>query len=362
MANEYIFDIVGNDKNNIKMMEESLLEIKNTLFDNLYNAEKAITEIFRFDLSMDKYMKRTTTRCTYSIPLSLIPDSYKEVFRRSRFYKKDISLHDIISNPDIFYLSMLIFIDGDLYTNASFYIKPEESLTMLSFDLYSEFYESAPYVRPGFTQIEMDSFVNNKTPMTILFLPSYQVEDYNTTKNNLYMRTMGDVNQGIEILNFNGQNDIVLENVGACACFLTRDDDRLYKYSYTVTTSDGDFYYYRPDEVSSLTNSYTFLKYMRFRNALPAVEISHGTDYFTLEQRDFPIPIENIVLFRKNSNGIKLDHESTLTMYYPNYYKINKTHTDDIVAWVFYKDDTTYGLKHRNELRLYEKFTRRIQF
>lgn len=360
MAHEYIFDILNNDKTNVTMMENTLLEIKNTLFNNMYNAEKSIVDIHRFDLKMDKYITRTATQCTYSIPLSLIDELSRDTFRRSEFYKKQISINDMVNNPKIFSLFLLVFINGDLYTNMQFKFKPEESITLISFDLYNDFDEfSTPYVKPGFTQVEMEEFIKNKSQMTIVALPNYQMEKYDTTKNHLNQQTMGNTNLGINIIDFTSVNNIIVDD-DKYAVFFTKNDEYLYRYTYADVTNTDTTLYFNPNEVSKLTNSYTYLMFMKFRNVLDIITVSNDTPYFTIEQQEFPIPVENMIIFRKTSSGIQFDHESSIEMYYPNIYKLVKSHNDDMIIWVFYKDDTTYGSKHTDELRLYNRYVSNV--
>lgn len=360
MSKEYIFDIIGNDENNVKMLEETLYEIKNTLFNNMYTAEKSATKIQRYDTTMDNFLTRTPHKCSFSTPIQLITESYRETFKHSKFHGKTISYSDLLENPDIFYLSILIFIDGELYTNANFEFDPEEYLTIISFNLYGSFDNDPPYINPGFTQSEMDQFITSESKLTVFAIPNYRDDYLHTTKNNVVLRTNGETNQGFNVNDFASYNDTITIDNPYHLTFITKDDSKLYKYTGLTSLYHEDIIRFNPSDTSRLTNSYSYIRYMKFRNVLTTVNVAPNVNFFSIAQQSYPVPVENMVIFKNINGDIYFDHDTTINIHYLNYYKVNRSHSYPLIIMVFYKNNTTYGLKHSNELRLYNKFTSNI--
>lgn len=358
--NKHLYEIIGNDPFNIKILTETLWDIKESIFNNLYDAQKSLTNILRFDFNMADVSTMKSNECSYNINVEFISNDKRTAFKTSKFYKKDLSAADINSNANIFNNSVLLFINGELYTN--YFIRPYEDITSIVFKLYDGFPNIKEYLRPGFTKAEIKEFIANNAQMTILFVKQHNENSYNINRNTLNNYTLNPTYEGIPIVNFTSSNKLKLTD--AFTTWVTYDDERLYKYrmlSSTELRNNGKLYFNEKEQISSLTNVYTYLKNIYLLNSMEVINIPSGTEYFELPIKDMPVPIENIIIFKKSENGVLFDHDTTMTLYYPNIYKFNEVPHTDLILYVYYTDDTkAIGSKYENELELYHRFNSNI--
>jgi len=356
-TNKHVYQIIGNDPFNIKILNETLWDIKERLFYNLYEAQKAITDIRRFDFTMDDFDVFNNTEVIYSINSQFITNETRIAYRNSPFYKKNISPDDIISNTDIFYNSVMVFINGELYTN--YYVRPNEDITNIVFKSFASFPTTSPYVRNGFTHKELKDLIDSKAVMTVFFVNNHEESVYKTNLTTLTNYAVNPQYLGLPIVNFASLNDI--DHSDDFTCWVTNDDTHLYKYQLLTTELKDDKIYFNENEIKSLSNTYTYLKNVYLLNYMDTITVPTGTEYFELPIKDMPIPIENLLIFRKNNCKLLFDHSTKLSLYYPNIYKVETTHKDDLVIFVYYSDDTvSVGSKYKNELRLYYRFVNNV--
>lgn len=355
--NKHVYELIGDDPFNIKILNETLWDIKESMFGNLYDAQKSLNDMHRFDIDMGNPTSISKSECIYNASISFITTPRRTAYKVSNFYKKDLTPDEINENPNIFSNNIYVFINGEMYTN--FYVRPLENITSIVFKLYSKFPNTAEYIRPGFTQSEINELMKSHAKMTIIVVKAHNVGILHKNRLSVVNYTMVKKYAGIPMFDFVTTNDIV-ETEGFTT-WLTYDDARLYKYKMISTTVDNNKLYLNQNQVSSLTNTYTYIRNIFLLNHFQTVTVPAGTEYFELPIKDMPIPLENFIIFKKNGDDIFFDHDTTLTLYYPNIYKINQVQTDDLILYVYYADDTeAIGSKYQNELQLYYKFNTKI--
>lgn len=354
--NLHTYEIIGKDPFNIKILNETLWDIKEMIFDNLYRAQRSISGILRFDFTMDQYSKKSKTEYIYNLNTQFISNENRINYKKSSFYKKDLSLDDIITNTNIFYNTVLVFINGELYTNV--YVRPIEDFTSIIFKVKSSYpTQQRSYIRDGFTYAEMDELVESKAKLTVFIVNNHNQTNYNINRFTLNNYMTLNQYKGIPIVEFQPKNSIKLIN--SFTTWVTYDDIHLFKYRMLSSYEDEDKVKLNIDEASILTNTYTYLKNIYLPNHMQLLEISDN--FFELEIKDMPVPCENMMIFRKSGNTLFFDHETTITCYYPNIYEIHKNHDDPILIHIYYADDTKIvGTKYQNELSLYYRFTKNI--
>ena len=359
--NKHVYEIIGKDPFNIKILNETLWDIKESIFNNLYDAQKSLSNIIRFDIDMANMTKLTDFECTYNLNIQFITNRSRTAFKQSKFYKKDLSPDDINANPNIFSNNILIFINGELYTN--FYVRSLENITSIVFKLFEKFPQfniDERYVRKGFSKIEMDRFIESHTKMTVLIVKSHNTSFIHSNRGTVRNYTLVPKYNGMPLVDFENTNGI--SETETFTTWMTYDDERLYKYKFIKTTRNSDNrLLYDKDQIKALTNVYVDIKNIFLLDHLETIILPENTEYFELPVKDMPIPIENILVFRKSGNDILFDQDIDIRLYYPNIYKINNIRSEELILYVYYADDTrTLGSKYENELQLYYRFTNNV--
>ena len=117
LEENYSFRIIGEDDFNIKSVNESLWSIRENMFENLYDVQKSLTNIHRFDFKMSEFSNKDSSSVRYNIPIQFIHNKSRIAYRHSPFYKRLLTYEDVFENRDLFLNTIMIFIDGQLYTN-----------------------------------------------------------------------------------------------------------------------------------------------------------------------------------------------------------------------------------------------------
>lgn len=357
LEENYSFRIIGEDDFNIKSINESLWSIRENIFENLYDVQKSLTNIYRFDFKMSEFSNKDSSSVRYNIPIQFIHNKSRIAYRHSPFYKRLLTYEDVFEHPDLFLNTIMVFIDGQLYTNYS--IQPMEDITSIVFKLYLYYPTHDNYVVDGFLRKDFNKLLEKDSNVTIIMMSTHREEDNKLNRYTLLNYTNVPKFMGVPMVDFIRSNNITTNDPHIT--FITTDDDQLYKYDIIDTSiSDGKLYP-DPRKVNILNNTYTNLKNIYPLNYLTKLTIKPGLKYFEIPLQDMPVPIENLIVFRNNGGKIYFDHTASITMYYPNIYEVNRDHDDELIIYCYYADDTlSVGNKYFNELQLYYRFIHNI--
>lgn len=345
-------------KNNtfdLKILENTLNDIKQTSFNYLYNLQLSLTGYKRFDLKMsDLKLSRKILHRVHKFPRkyvahiksSFIDPNKRLKFKESNFYNKEINLFEIASNPDIFSNIFLIFIDGKFIDCIDVICK--EDTTTFIFDIA----EGSNIT--GIPKNYFDELLNNDADITIYLMPNCSYGVYETNIN--VLRKYKD---NLSLSRFN-----ISENLDNDTEYITfiNDNDLLFTSIITDTENSNESLRFFDNTINNFNSKYVHLNIFGFRNLLDKKELPGTEEYFSIDIQDMPIPKENIMIFR-NIDGKKIfAHDINIEMYYPNIYKIvGNTNNDDLTLFILYFDDTeSVGLKYENELSLYYRFSNNI--
>lgn len=344
-----------NNTFDLKILEESLNDIKQTSFNFLYKLQLEMTGYKRFNLKMSDLIltqriihkvRKFPRKYVAHIKSSFIDPNKRLKFRESEFYNKELNLFQITANPDIFTYIFLIFIDGKFIDCVD--IVCRDDTTTFIFDI-AEGSNTA-----GIPKEYFDELMAKNADITIYFIPNclygvYQtnINVLNKYKDNLALSRFnlaGNLDDDTKYITFINENDLLFTSV------------------ITDTENSKDSLRFIDNNFNEFKSKYVHLNIFGLRNLLDMINIPGHEEYFSIPIQDMPVPKENIMIFR-NINGKKIfAHDISLEMYYPNIYKIvGNTNNDNLTLFVFYFDDTeTVGLKYENELSLYYKFTSNI--
>ena len=357
---KHVYEIIGKDEFNLKILNETLNDIKESIFNNLYDAQKVLTNMIRFDFDMADMTRLSNSECTYNINMQFITNKSRTAFKQSKFYKKNVTPDEINANPNIFNNNIFVFINGEMYTN--FYVQPIENITRITFKLFEHFPSdtSNRYLRTGFSRIEMNDLIESHAKMTIIIVKAHNMSFLESNRGTVRNYTVVPKYNGIPMVDFENTNKI--SETESFTTWVTYDDDRLYKYKYISAVKNNDNKLKLDDtQINTLTNNYVNIRNIFLLDHFQTITLPANTEYFELPIKDMPIPIENMLIFKKNGTDILFDHDRSVTLYYPNIYKINNVHSEELILYVYYTDDTkTLGSKYENELSLYYRFTNNI--
>lgn len=362
MENRLLPEIYKHNPTSLKYLNESLWDLKAMSFNSLYHTQNILSGIERINIDMANFVMMSEDRYGINLNLSFIPKDKRGKYRNSPFYKKEIPTNDIISNPDVFNQMMIIFINGEFYDN--FLITCNEDFTTLLCRVYSSFPVKPPahYMRGGFTNAEMLNYIKTHAKMTLLLMPISQQKtrtDMNIATIKNYMNLPNSTGIAIDT-NFISMNDI--DDTSDLLMFLSSDDLRLYKYQPMLGEYKNKSFYFDKTQLNTFTNIRAYMKPFFLLNLFKKITIPSSEVFFQVDIQDMPVPTENMIIFRKSPTGVlKFDHETTIDINYPNIYQINRKHTDELLVYVFYFDDTlSVGTKYDNDLALYHRFTTNI--
>jgi len=359
--NKHVYELIGKDQFNIKILNETLWDIKESIFNNLYDAQKSLSGMIRFDFDMANMTKFTETECSYNLNLQFITNKNRTKFKQSKFYKKLLTPDEINSNPNIFSNNIFVFINGEMYTN--YRINMLENITTVSFRVFEQCPVHKPgerYIHDGFTKLEIRDLIESHSKMTVLIVKAHNISTLHSNRGTIRNYTIVPKYNGIPIVNFENSN--MISETNNFTTWITYDDTQLYKYKFIKAfKNEENKLKLNSEQVLALTNIHTDIRNIFLLNHFDTIDIPAGTKYFELPIKDMPVPIENIIIFRKSGIDVFFDHTTKVILHYPNIYELYTGHDDDMIIYIYYADDTkSIGSKYENELSLYYRFTKNV--
>lgn len=338
-----------NNTFNLKAVEQALNDIQISSFQYLYELQIKSTGVKRFDFTMGELIKservdysvtNVATLWAYNIPENFIAHNKRLEFRESEFYNKYITFKEVISNPEIFASSFLLFIDGKLYNNA-IRIACREDKTVLFFNVKE---------KEGMRGIPKDIFknmMNNNVTATFFILPNHEGGSY-------------DFNQ------YTFNNEIPLTTFGIRTGFKYAD-----KFTATITDKDGytsemctvdntlDSLYFLDNKVQNSGFKSFTIDVFNLRHVFQIVQLPRNEEWFTIEIQECPVATQNCIIMDENN---KFLHDVKLELYYPNIYRVIGAPKDTpLKIYVFYYDDTEKKLlEYSNHLEVYYRYVKNV--
>lgn len=422
-----MFEIMHNNTFDLKLLEDTLTDIKESAFDTLYGIQKSMVDIYRADLSPVNYIIETDREYTYSVNYDFI-GSNRKIFRASKFYNTTITLNDIITNPKIFSHVPILFINGEMYTNYT--ISVDEDKLLLHFNVHDtansffvdnfynilynkndiEWYNESTqyyigdmvkYINNNGTVRVLESIADNvsgrfndeywvnansNTKMTLLIIPTHTAyyTYYNKTGStnnksphmfNLYSLEAFAQSGGMPLDNTKDYYKNTLARTESGLAFISGTNS--YKYQLLdgdISAGANSTQKFVPTEGSQqistlIKNIKTESKPAKFgiiylNDHLKTIRLGKDVKYFNIELQDYPVPIENFIIFKISDTGeVYYDHDAKLTLYYPNVYELTRTGNEqyDVMIYVMYSNSTpTIDFGCQNELQIYHRFTENI--
>lgn len=354
----HVFTSIGEYPENIELINNSMWRNKNKLFNTLKELQKSATGIKRFDFICDEdilddintsRMNKSERELTFLVNTNVISIEKRENFRQSKFYNTKIYNSDIILNNDLFDKFLLVFINGELYTN--FYITPEEDITKVTFNISSSTSQSE--IRNFLLHSEVKKLFESKSKVTVIILPAFNISE-RVFENEGVLKDLS-VGDGIDISDFSSLTDIYSGD--NFICMITSEPGKFFKYKTIYTKIVENRIQFTDGQFTNYPVGKYYMRLYHIPNYNEKKEISNNK-FFGFKIKDNPIPTENVLLFTINDDKkqVYFDHDSTLTLFYPNIYEITKTHNLNNIAISLYKEQKYADTSYLNELKLYHRF------
>lgn len=338
-----------NNTFNLDAVEKALNDIQISSFQYLYEIQLKSTGVKRFDFKMgelirservDYKVSSISRMWAYNIPDNFIAHNKRLEFRESKFYNKYISFKEVISNPDIFSSSFLLFIDGKIYNNA-IKIACREDKTVLLFNVKEK------EDMKGISKDVLKQMIDDNVQASFFILSNHAGGSY-------------DFNQ------YTFREEIPLSTFGIPSGFKYED-----KFMVTITdkndciseicTTDNtlDAIYFLDNKVKDLGYKSFTLDAFNLRHVFQVVQLPRNEEWFTLDMQECPIATQNCLIMDENNNFL---HDTKLELYYPNIYHIIDAPKDvPLKIFVFYYDDTEKKLlEYSNHLEVYYRYAKNI--
>ena len=352
---QFQYDAYKNNTFDFDVLEKSLELSKMSAYQYLYKFQLESTGYRRFDYKMaDIYRTNNVNhvwsfvprRWVYYVDKDFINVGKRITYKRSKLYEKDLSYNDIISNPQIFNFSYLVFIEGKLYTEGIRLLCKEDKT-------YVVFLCKEKPIDEGFTIAQIRDFIERNVDVTIFFIPNVGITNVtsnayrakeNNAKDGLLYRTLGlselakyDQNT-LSFIKYNGELISNKTNIefGEKGIFLTKSS-----IQRAINTNPKN---------TNFTINLIPLRYL-----LDKIELTDK--WFNIPMQDYPVAIDNCLVFDEFGDFI---HKARVQSFYPNVYCVENI--DDILAnrkvfiYVFYYDNKQSVLKHQNLLEVYHKY------
>lgn len=391
MAGKYTFELIGNHPENIKMLTDTLFDIKETMFRDLYDGQKALLGLDRFDFTFDasnennifddgtdiirnRIWSISGSECVFLLNKTLIKSNMRDTFRKSEFYKKYITYNTIQNNISIFTHNVVIYVNGLLYTG--FQIKPSDSYTEIIFP-FKSFVSAIDDGAVNDNVFNREMFIKNVLTggckMTVLFIPNhpnvYETITRQTSVAGAWNRVITanlktPINTQIEagtvhIYNKNitdiGKN-IPVDAVGQWTYVNNIPSSLTYEIDSRVVENPEWSQKWKSTQVN--ITSLLFSRSQKVHKVYTRYFRGNNINGIPL---DLPIPVENFLVYKVDSvtGGMTFVHDTNiLKLYYPDIYEITSfTNGDEYYIVSLHSDDNKdISSKYKDELSLYRKF------
>lgn len=348
--------------NNTFSLPETERAIKSTLensYKYLMSLQKSYISIARFTKTEQDLFFDSLYRPCISLDKDFIDSSKRKPYKMSEFYNTYVDIQTISSNPDIFMFIPLVMVDDKitfaykvksaldgntdiLFTGIpnNYNFMSEQHIISVVFlkNLYFHQFttnrfvvEKYAYKLPqSITKISSDDHLSQ-----VFFLMRDTTETYGT---NFFI---GQVDEN---------NNLVLDE----------NDDVL--YDYLLNHKDIEFTILVPSHMIELSGT---------RQIFNRIDNNRQSATFVLEYSEWehykmPIPVNNILLFRRNKITDELTYENSkdIILHYPNIYEVMSDDVDaelyEYKIFYFYRNLQEY-LGYENSLKyIYRYFARRL--
>ena len=351
---KFRYNAYKNNTFNLKVVENALDESKMSAYHYLRQFQLDSTGYKRFNFKMQEIYRTNNVnhnslyvprRWLFYIDYDFINVGKRLAYKRSNLYETDISYDTIVNRTDLFDSTFLVFVDGNLYTKGiSILCKEDKTYVVFSC-------KEKPAV-DGFTIEEMRDYLSRNVDVTILFIPNVGITN---VKTNAYRVINNDNSIAYRLINLtdNVNYDNALSYISKPNSARTIPTTISFEKS-GLSINQRTIQSIIEDTPEDTTMN---IQLIPLRHLFDKVVIGNGDKWFKLPIQDYPIAVENCLVF--DADG-KFIHNAIVNHYYPNVYSVENIdeiiNTTEIHVYVFYYKNTQHILKHKNMIEVYHKY------
>lgn len=346
----------SNSTFSVEALNRAMTEIAMRSYWNLYGVQKDKVGLTRFDLPFNEFISETRfpgqsstvyypKQYVHYFNYRLIPVGRNEAYRRSSVYEKELDMRAISGHPELFDHNFLLFIDGELITTAEVY--PLDDKIRVRIDVSNSSHTD------GINPKTYEKYAAENPMVSLLFVPNYTIHSYTTTRANLEKLDYS--------LDMKTAPDIMtdLDKFETVFCFANMDTDvavNTFIKNALSRDNEGVAHLPRIFDVNLATIKFWTIGFEVGCKSI--ADVSSNSNLFQLKQGEwaYPVPTENMIIFKKNGDRRYLDNEASFKKYYPDIYEVKSASTDSsqYEVFAFYDNlNTTEREKYRNDIEFY---------
>lgn len=354
MAELDILNVLTRDFIDVKAVEKTLKYYSVRNFRSLYDIQRSIVSVRRFDVHMNDLVRITRLsteivkshyphRYGYYIPGNVIPNESKKKCKELGLFGKPLAQDVVSMYRDSISANILMFVDGEFIDTCEFVIDDDHLTAILDVDAGTDAKDS---MRDGIPYEKYVEYKENNSLVTIFVVPNYyystsefncptlkEILRYNVPSDRFTTVDHFDSNKTLFFMNNDSGNKSIMHGMKC-----TVDEDK------TVHLPTDAEYSTLKLKISALTLGNV--------HEIKVFEPGEDTWFMTDDENyNTPLPIENIITFVERDGVLRFDNSITVDLYYPNIYHLNNVQPEDkVYAYILYTD--TVDSEYENDLAL----------
>ena len=355
MAELDILKILARDTIDVEAVEETLKYASVRNFRNLYDIQRSIVGVQRFDvpindlvritrLSVESYNTHYPHRYGYTITGSIVSDEAKKKCKSLGLYGKALSQEALSGYKDFITHNFLLFIDGKFIDTAELVLGDSEVTVVLDINPGDDAKEE---LHDGIPMDDYRDYCERNCMVTIFLVPNFYcgIAEFNLATFEMVLKRTIPTKRFDNVNGFDSMKTIFYTNATitdkSTMLGLHCDVDPETK---AVTVAE---------DVTFTTNRLKFTA-ITLDSIYEIKVIEPGEDLWFMtddEKYNTPLPVENIIPFVERDGALVFDNEVTMELYYPNIYHVLNTKPEDRV-WLYILYSDSVDAKYDNDLAI----------
>lgn len=355
MAELDILKILARDTIDVEAVEETLKYASVRNFRNLYDIQRSIVGVQRFDvpindlvritrLSVESYNTHYPHRYGYTIAGSIVSDEAKKKCKSLGLYGKALSQEALSGYKDFITHNFLLFIDGKFIDTAELVLSDSEVTVVLDINPGDDAKEE---LHDGIPMDDYRDYCERNCMVTIFLVPNFYcgIAEFNLATFEMVLKRTIPTKRFDNVNGFDSMKTIFYTNATitdkSTMLGLHCDVDPETK---AVTVAE---------DVIFTTNRLKFTA-ITLDSIYEIKVIEPGEDLWFMtddEKYNTPLPVENIIPFVERDGALVFDNEVTMELYYPNIYHVLNTKPEDRV-WLYILYSDSVDAKYDNDLAI----------
>lgn len=385
LTEEYLTEAFTNPTFDVESTELALRKSLDNSFPYLYRLQRNLVQYEEYHYTTrnivetpeygDMWLNAKDHVCI-NFDVEVIPVQDKKIYKDSKFFKKEITLKELITNKEVFHRLPILYIDGKIIRDFSIRISEGAFTIITKFGrnfLHEKQWDPNVYNLNG----TLGNNVYREHEICLQIIPNSSVFDF-ATNTAMLQRNSYDKESFDRVMK--DYLDAFVENReektdGTYFAILFKGKEEMGSSLQDVTLDENEDFVIHWDKKTleelqkngSITIRFIFFRYLqkysweKDHKKIDYLEVrKKGEEYqselaliwnHTLEKRStyaMPIPVENCFLFKKNEEESILFDQKNLKMYYPNLYYVDTNIEEEEKLHLYYFYIPGYDLHYEH--------------